>query len=180
MKSKLNLVKGNRIGSWEGTDVIFTTQREYDGFSDEKIKNKIYAFYNTSMPKVSTNMYMVQDDTVFAYIINEFGDIKLLRDDSFIYFGRLNRKLSKKEEPKANGTERIGSSVREIINKTEAEAEKVNKANRGKRAEIASQEEKVLGKSVDEWLEFAVSSSVADYTHKLSKNVDEIIRKVEN
>ena len=30
MKSKLNLVKGNRIGSWEGTDVIFTTQK--DGF----------------------------------------------------------------------------------------------------------------------------------------------------
>ena len=31
MKSKLNLVKGNRIGSWEGADVIFTTQK--DGFS---------------------------------------------------------------------------------------------------------------------------------------------------
>lgn len=169
MKSKLNLVKGNRIGSWEGTDVFFTTQKEYDSFSDEKIKNKIYAFYNTSMPVVSTNMYMVQDDTVFAYIINEFGDIKLLRDDSFVYFGRLNRRLSKKEEPKAEDKP-VQIGVKETKSKPE----------RGKRAEIASQEEEVLGKSVDEWLEFAVSSSVADYTQKLSKNVDEIIRKVEN
>ena len=180
MKSKLNLVIGNRIGSWEGTDVIFTTQKNYDNLSDEKVKNKIYAFYNTSMPIVSTNMYMVRNDTVFAYILNEFGDIKLLKDDSFIYFGRLNKmqQKQKKEKPKGNEVEAVESSVREVINKTKEE--NVNKIKRGKRAETAIQEEKVLGKSVDEWLAFAVSSSVTDYTQELSKNVDEIIRKVEN
>ena len=51
------------------------------------------------------------------------------------------------------------------------------KPKRGKRA---IQKEKVLGKSVDEWLAFAVSSSVTDYTRELSKNVDAIIREVEN
>ena len=171
MKSKLNLVIGNRIGSWEGTDVIFTTQKNYDNLSDEKVKNKIYAFYNTSMPIVSTNMYMVRNDTVFAYILNEFGDIKLLKDDSFIYFGRLNKmqQKQKKEKPKVEN-----KSVDFNIKETN------RKPTRGKRAETAIQEEKVLGKSVDEWLAFAVSSSVTDYTQKLSKNVDEIIREVEN
>ena len=168
MKSKLNLVIGNRIGSWEGTDVIFTTQKKYDNLSDEKVKNKIYAFYNTSMPIVSTNMYMVRNDTVFAYILNEFGDIKLLKDDSFIYFGRLNKmqQKQKKEKPKVEN-----KSVDFDIKETN------RKPKRGKRA---IQEEKVLGKSVDEWLAFAVSSSVTDYTRELSKNVDAIIREVEN
>ena len=171
MKSKLNLVIGNRIGSWEGTDVIFTTQKNYDNLSDEKVKNKIYAFYNTSMPIVSTNMYMVRNDTVFAYILNEFGDIKLLKDDSFIYFGRLNKmqQKQKKEKPKVEN-----KSVDFDIKETN------RKPKRGKRAETAIQEEKVLGKSVDEWLAFAVSSSVMDYTRELSKNVDAIIREVEN
>ena len=168
MKSKLNLVIGNRIGSWEGTDVIFTTQKNYDNLSDEKVKNKIYAFYNTSMPIVSTNMYMVRNDTVFAYILNEFGDIKLLKDDSFIYFGRLNKmqQKQKKEKPKVEN-----KSVDFDIKETN------RKPKRGKRA---IQKEKVLGKSVDEWLAFAVSSSVTDYTRELSKNVDAIIREVEN
>ena len=168
MKSKLNLVVGNRIGTWEGTDVIFTTQKNYDNLSDEKVKNKIYAFYNTSMPIVSTNMYMVRNDTVFAYILNEFGDIKLLKDDSFIYFGRLNKmqQKQKKEKPKVEN-----KSVDFDIKETN------RKPKKGKRA---SQKEKVLGKSVDEWLAFAVSSSVTDYTQELSKNVDEIRREVEN
>ena len=168
MKSKLNLVIGNRIGSWEGTDVIFTTQKNYDNLSDEKVKNKIYAFYNTSMPIVSTNMYMVRNDTVFAYILNEFGDIKLLKDDSFIYFGRLNKmqQKQKKEKPKVEN-----KSVDFDVKETNS------KPKRGKRA---IQKEKVLGKSVDEWLAFAVSSSVMDYTRELSKNVDAIIREVEN
>ena len=171
MRSKLNLVIGNRIGSWEGTDVIFTTQKNYDNLSDEKVKNKIYAFYNTSMPIVSTNMYMVRNDTVFAYILNEFGDIKLLKDDSFIYFGRLNKmqQKQKKEKPKVEN-----KSVDFDIKETN------RKPKRGKRAETAIQKEKVLGKSVDEWLAFAVSSSVTDYTQELSKNVDAIIREVEN
>ena len=168
MRSKLNLVIGNRIGSWEGTDVIFTTQKNYDNLSDEKVKNKIYAFYNTSMPIVSTNIYMVRNDTVFAYILNEFGDIKLLKDDSFIYFGRLNKmqQKQKKEKPKVEN-----KSVDFDIKETN------RKPKRGKRA---IQKEKVLGKSVDEWLAFAVSSSVTDYTRELSKNVDAIIREVEN
>ena len=168
MKSKLNLVIGNRIGSWEGTDVIFTTQKNYDNLSDEKVKNKIYAFYNTSMPIVSTNIYMVRNDTVFAYILNEFGDIKLLKDDSFIYFGRLNKmqQKQKKEKPKDEN-----KSADFNIKETN------RKPKRGKRA---IQKEKVLGKSVDEWLAFAVSSSVTDYTRELSKNVDAIIREVEN
>lgn len=164
MKSKLNLVKDARIGSWEGIDVIFTTQKEYDNFSDEKVRNKIYAFYKEDMP-ISTNMYMVRNDTVFAYILNEYGDIKLLRDDSFVYFGRLHKKSQKKEEPK-------GKQINVEENK--------KKPERGKRAEVAIQEEKVLGKSVDEWLDFAVSSSVEEYTRKLSKNVDEIIKNVES
>ena len=182
MKSKLNLVKGNRIGSWEGTDVIFTTQKDYENFSDKEIRNKIYAFSVYNCFDDVTNIYMVKNDTVFAYLLNEFGDIKLLKDDRFTYLGRINKMQQKykqkKEKPKGNEVEAVRSSVREVINKTKEE--NVNKIKRGKRAETAIQEEKVLGKSVDEWLAFAVSSSVTDYTQELSKNVDEIIREVEN
>lgn len=186
MKSKLNLVKGNRIGSWEGTDVIFTTQKDYENLSDKEIKNKIYAFSVHNYFDDITNIYMVKNDTVFAYLLNEFGDIKLLKDDRFTYLGRINKmqqkykQKQKKEIPKVNEVETVASSVREVINKTKEEKENVNKIKRGKRAGITIQEEKVLGKSVDEWLAFAVSSSVTDYTQELSKNVDEIIREVEN
>ena len=171
MKSKLNLVNGNRIGSWEGTDVIFTTQKDYENFSDKEIENKIYAFSVHNYFEDITNIYMVKNDTVFAYLLNEFGDIKLLKDDSFIYFGRLNKmqQKQKKEKPKVEN-----KSVDFDIKETN------RKPKRGKRAETAIQKEKVLGKSVDEWLAFAVSSSVTDYTRELSKNADAIIREVEN
>ena len=173
MKSKLNLVNGNRIGSWEGTDVIFTTQKDYENFSDEEIKDKIYAFSVHNYFEDITNIYMVKNDTVFAYLLNEFGDIKLLKDDRFTYLGRINKMQQKykqkKEKPKVEN-----KSVDFDIKETN------RKPKRGKRAETAIQEEKVLGKSVDEWLAFAVSSSVTDYTQELSKNVDEIIREVEN
>ena len=173
MKSKLNLVKGNRIGSWEGTDVIFTTQKDYENFSDEEIKDKIYAFSVHNYFEDITNIYMVQNDTVFAYLLNEFGDIKLLKDDRFTYLGRINKMQQKykqkKEKPKVEN-----KSVDFDIKETNS------KPKRGKRAETAIQEEKVLGKSVDEWLAFAVSSFVTDYTRELSKNVDAIIREVEN
>ena len=173
MKSKLNLVNGNRIGSWEGTDVIFTTQKDYENFSDEEIKDKIYAFSVHNYFEDITNIYMVKNDTVFAYLLNEFGDIKLLKDDRFTYLGRINKMQQKykqkKEKPKVEN-----KSVDFDIKETNS------KPKRGKRAKTAIQEEKVLGKSVDEWLAFAVSSSVTDYTQELSKNVDEIIREVEN
>ena len=173
MKSKLNLVKGNRIGSWEGTDVIFTTQKDYENFNDEEIKNKIYAFSVHNYFEDITNIYMVKNDTVFAYLLNEFGDIKLLKDDRFTYYGRINKMQQKykqkKEKPKVEN-----KSVDFDIKETNS------KPKRGKRAKTAIKEEKVLGKSVDEWLAFAVSSSVTDYTQELSKNVDEIIREVEN
>ena len=173
MKSKLNLVKGNRIGSWEGTDVIFTTQKDYENFSDEEIKDKIYAFSVHNYFEDITNIYMVKNDTVFAYLLNEFGDIKLLKDDRFTYLGRINKMQQKykqkKEKPKVEN-----KSVDFDIKETNS------KPKRGKRAETAIQEEKVLGKSVDEWLAFAVSSFVTDYTRELSKNVDAIIREVEN
>ena len=173
MKSKLNLVKGNRIGSWEGTDVIFTTQKDYENFSDEEIKNKIYAFSVYTCFDDITNIYMVKNDTVFAYLLNEFGDIKLLKDDRFTYFGRIN-KMQQKYKQKKEKSKVENKSVDFDIKETN------RKPKRGKRAENAVQEEKVLGKSVDEWLAFAVSSSVTDYTQELSKNVDEIIREVEN
>ena len=173
MKSKLNLVKGNRIGSWEGTDVIFTTQKDYENLSDEEIKNKIYAFSVYTSFEDTTNIYMVKNDTVFAYLLNDFGDIKLLKDDRFTYFGRINKMQQKykqkKEKPKVEN-----KSVDFDIKETNS------KPKRGKRSGIAIQKEKALGKSVDEWLAFAVSSSVTDYTQELSKNVDEIIREVEN
>lgn len=175
MKSKLNLVKGNRIGSWEGTDVIFTTQKDYENLSDKEIENKIYAFSVYTCFDDVTNIYMVKNDTVFAYLLNEFGDIKLLKDDRFTYFGRIKKmqqkykQKQKKETPKAENKS-VDFDIKETNRKPE----------RGKRAETAIQKERVLGKSVDEWLAFAVSSSVTDYTQELSKNVDEIIREVEN
>ena len=132
MKSKLNLVNGNRIGSWEGTDVIFTTQKDYENFSDEEIKDKIYAFSVHNYFEDITNIYMVKNDTVFAYLLNEFGDIKLLKDDRFTYLGRINKMQQKykqkKEKPKGNEVEAVRSSVREVINKTKEE--NVNKIKR--------------------------------------------------
>lgn len=176
MKSKLNLVKGNRIGSWEGTDVIFTTQKDYENLSDKEIKNKIYAFSVYHSFEDTTNIYMVKNDTVFAYLLNDFGDIKLLKDDRFTYFGRINKMQKKykqeKEKPKVENKS-VDFDVKETNRKPK-------RGKRAKCAETAIQEEKVLGKSVDEWLAFAVSSSVTDYTQELSKNVDEIIREVEN
>ena len=116
---------------------------------------------------------MVKNDTVFAYLLNEFGDIKLLKDDRFTYFGRIN-KMQKKYKQKKEKPKVENKSVDFDIKETNS------KPKRGKCAETAIQKEKALGKSVDEWLAFAVSSSVTDYTQELSKNVDEIIREVEN
>lgn len=76
-----------RIGSWQGTDVIRIGKYEYDTSSEIRPKKYIYAVYNLIG---DGNTYLIKDDTVFAQLLNEDGDIDMVEERKYFRPGEFS------------------------------------------------------------------------------------------
>lgn len=136
-----------RIGSWKGTDVIKVGKHEYDTSSEIQTKKYIYAVYNLIG---DGNTYLINDDTVFAQLLNENGDIDLIEEKKYYRPGEFNiPKGNKKVKFKDAEGEFTFSKETVIFNEDMLPKEK----SAGKRAAI---------KTVDDWIGFGMNATVED------------------
>ena len=129
---------GERIGSWQGTDVIRIGKHEYDTSSEIRTKKYIYAVYNLIG---DGNTYLIKDDTVFAQLLNEDGDIDMVEERK--YYRPILKKYERKFKDMEFSKETV--SFNEDILPKEKSA--------GKRATI---------RTVDEWIGFGMNATVED------------------
>lgn len=129
---------GERIGSWKGTDVIRVGKHEYDTSSEIRPKKYIYAVYNLIG---DGNTYLIKDDTVFAQLLNEDGDIDMVEERKYY------RPIPKKYKKKFKDVE----FSKEIVSFNEDILPKEKSA--GKRAAI---------KTVDDWIGFGMNATVEE------------------
>lgn len=127
-----------RIGSWKGTDVIKVGKHEYDTSSEIQTKKYIYAVYNLIG---DGNTYLIKDDTVFAQLLNEDGDIDMVEERK--YYRPIPKKY-KKEFKDAEFSKATVSFNEDILPKEKSA---------GKRAAI---------KTVDDWIGFGMNATVED------------------
>ena len=133
-----------RIGSWQGTDVIRIGKYEYDTSSEIRPKKYIYAVYNLIG---DGNTYLIKDDTVFAQLLNEDGDIDMVEEKKYYRPGEFS--VPKKYKRKFKDAE--GSKETVCFNEDILPKGKSN--NAGKRAAI---------KTVDDWIGFGMNATVED------------------
>ena len=131
---------GERIGSWQGTDVIRIGKYEYDTSSEIQTKKYIYAVYNLIG---DGNTYLINDDTVFAQLLNEDGDIDMVEERKYY------RPIPKKYERKFKDAE----FSKETVSFNEDILPKAKEKSAGKRAAI---------RTVDEWIVFGMNATVED------------------
>lgn len=131
---------GKKIGSWKGTDVIRIGKHEYDTSSEIRPKKYIYAVYNLIG---DGNTYLINDDTIFAQLLNEDGDIDMVEERK--YYRPIPKKYKKKFKD-AEFNKEIASFNEDILPK---EKEK----SAGKRA---------ANKTVDDWIGFGMNATVED------------------
>lgn len=132
-----------RIGSWKGMDVIKVGKHEYDTSSEIRPKKYIYAVYNLIG---DGNTYLIRDDTVFAQLLNENGDINMIEEKK--YYRPAEFEANKKVIPEVEG--------KFVFNKETAVFKEdiiPKETNRGKRA---------ANKTVDDWIGFGMSATVED------------------
>lgn len=127
-----------RIGSWKGTDVIKVGKHEYDTSSEIQTKKYIYAVYNLIG---DGNTYLINDDTVFAQLLNEDGDIDMIEERK--YYRPIPKKYKKKFKD-AEFNKATVSFNEDILPKEKSA---------GKRAAI---------KTVDDWIGFGMNATVED------------------
>ena len=131
---------GERIGSWKGKDVIRIGKHEYDTSSEIRPKEYIYAVYNLIG---DGNTYLIKDDTIFAQLLNEDGDIDMVEERKYY------RPIPKKYERKFKDAE----FSKETVSFNEDILPKGKEKSAGKRATI---------KTVDEWIGFGINATVED------------------
>ena len=139
---------GKRIGSWKGTDVIRIGKHEYDTSSEIRPKKYIYAVYNLIG---DGNTYLIKDDTVFAQLLNEDGDIDMVEERK--YYRPIPKKYKKKFKDAELSKETV--SFNEIM------LPKAKEKSAGKRATI---------KTVDEWIVFGMDATVEEILKGLGKS----------
>lgn len=127
-----------RIGSWKDTDVIKVGKHEYDTSSEIQTKKYIYAVYNLIG---DGNTYLIKDDTVFAQLLNEDGDIDMVEERK--YYRPIPKKYKKKFKD-AEFSKATVSFNEDILPKEKGA---------GKRAAI---------KTVDDWIGFGMNATVED------------------
>lgn len=135
---------GERIGSWKGTDVIRIGKHEYDISSEIKPKKYIYAVYNLIG---DGNTYLINDDTIFAQLLNEDGDIDMVEERKYY------RPIPKKYKKKFKDAEGEFTFNKEIASFNEDILPKEKEKSAGKRATI---------KTVDDWIGFGMNATVED------------------
>lgn len=132
-----------RIGSWKGTDVIKVGKHEYDTSSEIQTKKYIYAVYNLIG---DGNTYLIKDDTVFAQLLNEDGDINMIEERKYYRpIPKGNKKV------KFNNAEFSKETV--YFNEDMLPKGKEKSKNAGKRVAI---------KTVDDWIGFGMNATVED------------------
>lgn len=127
-----------KIGSWKGTDVIRVGKYEYDTSSEIRTKKYIYAVYNLIG---DGNTYLIKDDTIFAQLLNEDGDINMIEERK--YYRPIPKKYKKKFKDAEFSKETV-SFNKDIFPKEKSV---------GKRAAI---------KTVDDWIGFGMNATVED------------------
>ena len=137
---------GERIGSWKGTDVIKIGKHEYDTSSEIRPKKYIYAVYNLIG---DGNTYLIKDDTIFAQLLNEDGDIDMVEERKYYRPAEFN--VSKKYKRKFKDAECEFTFSKETVCFNEDILPKGKSA--GKRAAI---------KTVDDWIGFGMNATVED------------------
>lgn len=138
-----------RIGSWKGMDVIKVGKYDYDTSSEIRPKKYIYAVYNLIG---DGNTYLIKDDTIFAQLLNEDGDIDMVEERKYYRPGEFNiPKENKKVKFKDAEGEFTFSKEIASFNKNIFPKEKSKSA--GKRAAI---------KTVDDWIGFGMNATVED------------------
>lgn len=135
---------GKRIGSWKGTDVIRIGKHEYDTSSEIRPKKYIYAVYNLIG---DGNTYLINDDTIFAQLLNEDGDIDMVEERKYY------RPIPKKYKKKFKDIEGEFTFNKEIASFNEDIFPKEKEKSAGKRATI---------KTVDDWIGFGMNATVED------------------
>lgn len=138
---------GERIGSWKGMDVIRIGKHEYDTSSEIRPKKYIYAVYNLIG---DGNTYLINDDTIFAQLLNEDGDIDMIEERKYYRpIPKGNKKV------KFNNAEFSKETV--YFNEDMLPKEK----SAGKRA---------ANKTVDDWIGFGMNASVEEILKGLGKS----------
>lgn len=137
-----------RIGSWKGMDVIKVGKYEYDTSSEIRPKKYIYAVYNLIG---DGNTYLIKDDTIFAQLLNEDGDIDMVEERK--YYRPIPKKYKRKFKD-AEFNKEIASFNEDIFPK---EKEK----NAGKRA---------ANKTVEDWIGFGMNATVEEILKGLGKS----------
>lgn len=133
-----------RIGSWKGTDVIRIGKYEYDTSSEIRPKKYIYAVYNLIG---DGNTYLIKDDTIFAQLLNEDGDIDMVEERKYY------RPIPKKYKRKFKDAEGEFTFSKEAASFNEDILPKAKEISAGKRAAI---------RTVDEWIGFGMNATVED------------------
>lgn len=140
-----------RIGSWKGTDVIRVGKHEYDTSSEIRTKKYIYAIYNLIG---DGNTYLIKDDTIFAQLLNEDGDINMVEERKYYRPGEFNiPKENKKVKFKNAEGEFTFNKETVCFNEDILPKGKEKSKNAGKRAAI---------KTVDDWIEFGMNATVEE------------------
>lgn len=137
---------GERIGSWKGTDVIKVGKYEYDTSSEIRPKKYIYAVYNLIG---DGNTYLIKDDTIFAQLLNEDGNIDMVEERKYY------RPIPKKYKRKFKDAEFSKETV--VFNEDILPKEK----SAGKRATI---------RTVDDWIGFGMNATVEEILKGLGKS----------
>lgn len=139
-----------RIGSWKGTDVIKVGKYEYDTSSEIQTKKYIYAVYNLIG---DGNTYLIKDDTVFAQLLNEDGDIDLIEERKYYRPGEFSVPKKYKRKFKDAEGEFTFSKETVIFNEDMLPKGKEKSKSAGKRA---------ANKTVDDWIGFGMNATVEE------------------
>ena len=148
-----------RIGSWKGTDVIRVGKYEYDTSSEINPKKYIYAVYNLIG---DGNTYLIKDDTVFAQLLNEDGDIDMVEEKKYYKPGEFNipKQYKKAKFYNAEGEFTFNKETvcfnEDIISKGKEKSKSA-----GKRA---------ANKTVDDWIGFGMNATVEEILKGIGKS----------
>lgn len=133
-----------KIGSWKGKDVIRIGKHEYDTSSEIRPKKYTYAVYNLIG---DGNTYLINDDTIFAQLLNEDGDIDMVEERK--YYRPIPKKCKRKFKDAEFSKETVSFN------------EDIFPKSAGKRVAI---------KTVDDWIGFGMNATVEEILKGLGKS----------
>ena len=144
------------IGSWKGMDVIRVGKFEYNTSSEINTKKYIYAVYDLIG---DGNTYLIRDNTIFAQLLNENGDISMIEEKKYYrpnvpkyYKPNVSGENKKVKFNEAKGefvfNKEIATFKEDVIPKGTSKD-----MDRGKRA---------TNKTVDDWIGFGMNATVEE------------------